>query len=119
MLRAIADHKLVDGDASVRMRSLLDKSTSETSSPIGLGLNSPGFVFSKLGVGQSTVCDCAIIMNAVVPSKSSDPLILYYIAVVLGMPKMPSPREEDFAVEAKAISALAPYLERSLADTIG
>src|SRR6266496_302753 len=114
MLRAIADHKLVDGDASVRMRSLLDKSTSETSSPIGLGLNSPGFVFSKLGVGQSTVCDCAIIMNAVVPSKSSDPLILYYIAVVLGMPKMPSPREEDFAVEAKAISALAPYLERSL-----
>jgi hypothetical protein len=115
MLRAIADHKLVDGDASVRMRSLLDKSTGETSSPIGLGLTSPGFVFSKLGVGGSTVCDCALILNSVVPSQSRDPVILYYIAVVLGMPRMPG---ADFAEMARAISALAPYLERSLADTI-
>jgi hypothetical protein len=116
MLRAIADLKLVRVRASLQMKNLLDKSTGETSSPIGLGLIGPAKVFSKLGVGVFTVCDGAIIENQVVPSQGI-PIFrdLNYVAVVLGMPKMPG---NGFAEQAKGISILAPYLERSLSDAL-
>jgi beta-lactamase family protein len=116
LLRAIAELKLVDAEScgglrEMSMQDLLDKRSawSQTSSPIGMGLNNPVKVYSKLGVGASTVCDCALILSG---DRHSGPIT--YGAVVLGAPRMPG---KSFDQVAKSISVLAPYLERPLLDS--
>lgn len=123
MLRALAELKLVDAEASGGLGSikdLLDKRWNKTTSPIGFGLgydpdpdkmepNSPIAVYSKLGIGESTVCDGALVMSG---TRLTGPV--NYIAVVLGAPSMPG---QEFDEICKSIAVLAPYIERNLFET--